>query len=151
LYSGLQYWNDGRNHKFDFNKNIFQKHSLEFRKLEDVSFQVKAISIMSDNSRIEPDGVIGDADGEKRTYHYYNIDKEELTRRANQELEKLKYDGYRGSFKTFGQPAVMHGDTVTLRDVKYPEREGTYIVKSVNREFGQKGYSQTIVIDRVWS
>jgi len=148
LYSGIQYWGNGKAHEFSFTKDILPGHNLEYRKADDISFQVKAISIMPDNSRIEVKA--GDDDGEKRTYHYFNIKKEELTRRADQELEKLKYDGYRGSFTTFGQPAVLHGDTVKLIDKNYPEREGTYIVKAVRRNFGQSGYRQTIEIDRVW-
>lgn len=147
LYSGLQYWGNGRSHEFSFTKDIIS-HSLEYRKADDISFQVKAISIMPDNSRIEVKK--GDTDGENRTFHYYNIDKKELERRAEQELEKLKFDGYRGSFTTFGQPAVLHGDTVKLIDKNYPEREGIYIVKAVRRNFGQNGYRQTIEIDRAW-
>jgi len=147
LYCGLQYVGDGVNHKFDFNKNIID-HTLEYRVADEISSKVKAISIADDNSRIEVEK--GDKEGELRTFHYFDIPKSELETRAEQELAKLKYDGYRGSFTTFGTPVVNHGDTVTLTDRTYPEREGTYIVKSVSREFGQNGYRQTIELDRLW-
>ena len=149
FYSGLQYWGKGINHKIRFTRDIYTGHSLEYRLADDISFQVTAISILEDNSRIEVKK--GDDDGDKRTYHYFNIEEEELERRAEQELVKLKYDGYRGSFTTYGQPTINHGDTITLIDDKYPKREDkSYIVKAVSRKFGQSGYSQTVTLDRAW-
>lgn len=149
LYSGLRYWGDyKKSHEFSFTKDIIS-HSLTYKTADDIKFKVVAISIAEDNSKTEV--IVGDKeDGEQRTYHYYNIDKDELERRAKQELEKLKYDGYRGSFTTFGQPTVFHGDTVKLIDKRYG-REGTYIVKSVNRTFNMQGYRQTIELDRLWT
>jgi len=153
LRSGIQYWGDGENHIFGFQQNILSGHNLEYYEEDEISYRVKAISIIDTdtekNKRIEVEN--GDKDGELRTFHFYNIDKTELERRAKQELEKLKYTGYRGSFATFGVEAVNHGDTVTLKDKLYTEREGTYIVKSVKINFGMGGYRQTIEIDRLWS
>jgi len=149
LYSGLKYWGEYQNsHEFSFTKDIIS-HNLTYKTAEDIKYKVTAISIAEDNSRTEEKK--GDEDGEQRTFYYYNIDKKELERRAEQELEELKYDGYRGTFTTFGQPTVFHGDTVKLTDKRYPEREGTYIVKSVSRLFGIKGYRQTIELDRLWN
>lgn len=149
LYSGLRYWGEYQNsHEFSFTKDIIS-HNLTFKTADEIKCKVVAISIAEDNSRTEIKR--GDEDGEQRTFHFYNIEKKELERRADQELEKLKYDGYRGTFTTFGQPTVFHGDAVKLIDKRYPEREGTYIVKSVNRSFGISGYRQTIELDRLWT
>ncbi len=148
LYSGLRYWSETqKSHTFSFTTDIISYDNLEFRIAQDTRFKVVVISIADDNSKTTVEK--GDKDGEQRTYHYYNIDKKELERRAEQELEKLKYDGYAGSFVAFGQPVVNHGDAVTLINHKY-NPQGTYIVKSVQREFGQNGYKQTIELDRVW-
>ena len=149
LYSGLRYWSEyQKSYEFSFTKDIISDN-LTYKTSEDIKYKVTAISIADDNGRTEI--TKGDEDGEQRTYHYYNIDKKELERRAEQELEKLKYDGYRGTFTTFGQPTVFHGDAVKLTDKRYPEREGTYIVKSVTRQFGIKGYRQIIELDRLWN
>ncbi len=148
LYSGLRYWGEYKNsHEFSFTKDIVSDN-LTYKIAEDIKYKVVAISIADDNSRTEV--IKGDDNGEQRTFHYYNIEKKELERRAEQELEKLKYDGYRGTFTTFGQPTVFHGDAVKLIDKRYPEREGTYIVKSVRRNFGTQGYRQIIELDRLW-
>ena len=150
LYCGLQYQTEGKqNHEFVFSKDIIDYSNLEYKIAEDVKIKVKAISINDDNNKEEEKA--GDADGELRTFHYYNVDKATLKQRAEEELLKFKYDGYSGSFVTFGDKQVNHGDTVKLTDKKYPEREGTYIVKSVNTEFGTGGYRQTIELDRLWS
>ena len=148
LRSGLRYWGDGTLHELSFQKDILPGHSLTFKSADDTKIKIVATSIMSDNSRIET--TAGDEDGEQRTFHYYNVSKAELDRMAAQELEKLKYDGYRGSFTAFGQPYVRHGDTVKLTDRYYPEREGIYVVKSTIKIFGVNGYRQTIELDRLW-
>ncbi|MCF6184358.1 MAG: hypothetical protein L3J56_06975 [Bacteroidales bacterium] len=148
LYSGLKYWGEyQKSHELSFTKDIVSDN-LTYKKAEDIKYKVVAISIADDNGKTEI--TKGDDDGEQRTFHYYNVDKKELERRAEQELEKLKYDGYRGTFITFCQSAIFHGDTVKLIDKRYPEREGTYIVKSVVRNFGTRGNRQTIELDRLW-
>jgi hypothetical protein len=108
---------------------------------------VVAVSIDDNNNRTTVE--VGDKDGEQRTFNYYNLSKPDLETVANTELQKLKYNGYKGSFSTFGTPVVKHGDTVTLIDRLYPEREGTYSVKAVNTGFGTSGYRQTVFLDRL--
>jgi hypothetical protein len=53
-----------------------------------------------------------------------------------------KDTGFRGSFTTFGSPIVRHGDRVKLVDPVINDRNGFYIVKSVETSFGQNGYRQ---------
>lgn len=139
LYVGKLYWPDYQNRKtFVFSGSTgnvpASGNNLEFRRKDDIKLKVKAISINAANIRIEKE--VGDADGELRTLYYYNIDATELERRATAEMEKLKYDGYKGSFTAFGEPVVFKGDVVDLTDPEYPERDGAYSVKSVTRTVG---------------
>lgn len=147
LYSGLQYLGKGKNHIINYSIDDFR--NLEYIVSDDISYQVSAISIYDNNTRIEEK--VGDEGGEKRQFYYYNIDRAELKRMASVSLVKLKYDGYRGSLQIFGKPIIAHGDTFTIKNQFYPEREGTYIVKSVRTDFGQEGFKQTVEIDRLWN
>lgn len=70
--------------------------------------------------------------------------KDELIRQAKATLPKYYYTGFRGSFTTFGYPAVNVGEAAVIRDKRIPERAGTYLIKQVNTTFGMKGIRQAI-------
>ena len=101
--------------------------------------------MLPDNSKIEVE--VGDTEGDVRTLHFYNLAKAELEKIAEESIKTLRYDGYSGSFLTFGQPMVNHGDIVEIEDLKY-NRAGQYLVKRVLRTFGAQGYRQKIYLDR---
>jgi hypothetical protein len=93
---------------------------------------------------------VGDKDGDIRTQFFWSenkgkdLDLENLKKQALQRLKRLKYDGWRGSFSSFGLPYLQHGMAVQLKDNVIPERTGVYLVKSVNIRFGMNGYRRTI-------
>lgn len=132
--------------EFEFQKNIIDDSNLDYLRDDDVKLKVTAISIISDNTRKEVE--VGDPDGDIRTLHFYNLDTTELTKLANEALEKLKYEGFRGSFTTFLQPMVKHGQAVKLIDPLIPDRNGVYLVKQVVTRFGMEGGRQEIFLDR---
>ena len=150
LYVGFAYLEKLRvEHKFDFQKNVVSTDDLEYRRLDDIKLKVKATSITTgDKKKKKIEIELGDPDGETRTLHYYNKTEEQLRQIAQQELVKLKYEGYFGSFEAFGEPFVQHSDVAVITNQKLPETEGKYLVKSVNRTFGQGGYRQKIQLDR---
>lgn len=131
-------------HQFQFEKNIISDE-LEYRIEEDVKIKVKAISMLPNNEKIEIE--VGEADGEIRTFHYYDVQKADLEKLATAEIERLRYSGWFGSFLAFGLPSVQHGEVVELTDNKL-DRQGAYFVKKVNIEFGQNGFRRTIYLDR---
>lgn len=57
---------------------------------------------------------------------------EEMASYGNNQLNKVHYEGYYGSIRTFGYPFVNIGDVVNIQDPNYPERNGYYKVKRVN-------------------
>jgi hypothetical protein len=129
--------------EFEFEENIIDDTRLEYQRKDDVRIKVKAISINSaDNSRITVD--VGDDDGAQKTVHTQNATEADLKKFANLKLETLKYEGYSGSFTTFGEPFIRHGDLAKLISKKYPEKNGTYTVVSVKRSLGMSGYRQDI-------
>lgn len=113
-------------------------NDLDYQRVEDITIKVKVISILPDNSRVE--GEAGDAEGEQRTYHVYNIQTaEECQKIAQKYVDEYKYTGFRGWFRTLGQPVLHHGDRLKMTSTKLPERNGTYLVKSVKRTFSVTG------------
>lgn len=147
LFVGLAYPPNAttKQHYFEFQRNIIEDE-LEYRSKEQTDIKVKAISILPDNTRLEVE--VGAADGELRTFNYYNIESEDALRlMAESEIERLRIDGFRGSLTVFGQPYVQHGDAVQLVDNKL-DRKGIYLVKQVDTTFGVDGYRQTIHLDR---
>ena len=147
LYSGLAYWPETtKTHTFRFGENIIDDGTeLVFKSADDTKIKVRAVSMMPDNSKIELE--LGDPEGEVRTLHFYNLSKADLEKSANEEIARLRYDGYSGSFLTFGKPVVRHGDIVVIQDPLYG-REGQYLVKQVQISFGDAGFRQIIHLDR---
>jgi hypothetical protein len=146
LFVGLPYPNTGKTHRFAYGINIIEENSeLTYRRADEISIKVKAISIMPDNSKHEIE--IGDPDGEIRTLNFYNVPKNDLKKLAEQESVKLRSDGFEGSFETFGMVSVSHGDIVLIEDPRSSVK-GSYFVKAVSKSFSAQGIRQRIQIDR---
>jgi len=144
LYVGKQYDTEtARKHRFVLDYNI-AGDSLAFKRKEQVRLKVKAIANQPDGSKLEI--TLGDDDGDTRTLNFYNLTKAELKKAAERELERLKYDGWRGSFTAFGQPLVRHGDVVRLekQDQSKDDKTGNYFVDKVSYHFGTDGFRQKI-------
>lgn len=145
LYVGLAYWPKLQTeHKLSFLNHVVT-NDLEFIRKEDVKIKLKVIVIKKDNSKVEYE--YGDKEGEERTLHFYDITKATADKTAGVEIERLRYEGYRGSITIFGAPNVKHGDVVNITDEFYPERAGRYLVKSVATSFGMSGFRQKLELD----
>lgn len=130
-----------KEHAYHFQQNIIS-HSLEYRKKDELKIKVKAISTSGDNSKIEVE--VGDKDGEEHTLNFYKLSKTELEKRAREEMIKLGYDGYKGTFTSFGIPQANHGDKAILSDAEYKERSGSYAIFGVKTTFGISGFRREI-------
>ena len=89
-----------------------------------------------------------DIEGETTTY--FNTDAknaEQLGNMAYDHLIKYYYDGFRGSFTTFGIPFVRQGDNARVSDNILPERNGLYKIKKVEYSGGINGLRQTVTLD----
>ena len=145
LHSGLIYKPEigQRKARFVFGENILNPYDLEYKNEKDVKIKIKAISVKPDNKREEVE--TGDEDGETRTLHFYNVPKSELKARAESEIKRLKYTGFYGGLKTFGEPTLFHGDIANIQDNTNPDRNGFYIIKGVDYETSvNSGFVQTL-------
>lgn len=132
--------------EFTFYKNIIDYDNLDYIRLEDQNLRVTAINILKNNTRQKIE--VGDTFGEQRTLYYYNLSEADVKKLATEQLEKLKYTGFRGSFTTFLRPYVKHGDAIKLVDPLLPDRNGVYLVRKVVTTFGMNGGRQEITLDR---
>ncbi len=130
---------------YQFEKNIISD-SLVYRREDDVKLKVRAVSILPSGKVIPYE--FGDPDGEERTLHFYNLSESQLEKSAKEELKRLIYTGYRGSFETFGQPECLHGDVAVISGGEYPERAGEYLVDKVVTKFGMNGFRREIELGK---
>lgn len=124
--------------------NIISDQGLEQQQAENMRIKVKAISLLPDNKKIKIEA--GDADGETRTLHTYNKTAEELKAWADQEIKRLKRDGLKGNFTTFGYKLVDKLDVIGIKLDGI--RKGAYMVGKNVVKYGTGGYRQDITIDR---
>ncbi len=158
--SGLVYYPDYTEKTFQFQQNIISDE-LEYRRLDDVQIGIKAYSIneaivggKKKKQRIEvfvtSKGITNEAgfEGEIRTVPFIGIATEsELAALVKPMLNRIVYEGFYGSFETFGFPFVLHGDHAIITDTILPERNGTYKIKGVTYNFGMGGYRQRLELD----
>lgn len=122
--------------------NIVSDSSLEQQKAETMRLKIKAISLMPDNKKVKVE--VGDADGELKTLHTYNKAEKELKAWAEQEVKRLKRDGLKGSFTTFGFKLVDKLDNIGL--IIDDKKQGIYQVKKNVIKYGTSGYRQEITL-----
>lgn len=129
----------------DMEKFVINDGNLTYQREDDQLIKVKAISIYPDNTRKEV--VTGDAAGGNLTLYFYDVPEADLEILANEKLEKMKYTGFTGSFTTFINPIIKHGDAVRLKTTKRPDAEGVYLVKRVITSSGVNGGRQIVELD----
>lgn len=125
--------------------NIIDDSDLIYRKEDQQRLRIKATSIYPDNSRV--DLTVGDPDGEQRTIYQFNMPEKDLRIYALEQLSRLKYEGFEGSFETFLEPKVEMGDAVQIVNSRFPEKNGVYLVRGVTTSSGVGGGRQIIELE----
>ena len=152
LYVGRKYLYDfadtktkSKEHTFEFQETIINSN-LEWQTNDKSRYYAKVIGLRREgNKKKRREVIVGDTTGAQITRHYYgDYSEDQLKTMGTEYLSKMVYDGYRGGFKAFGEPFVLHGDRINLIDKRQPERDGTYFVKGIEYEFGWNGYFQNI-------
>jgi len=128
-------------HVFNLDYSNIISDNLLFKLKSQVQLKVICISHNSDGTNTEVE--FGAAEGEQQTFHFYNVEEEELQNTAERKFNRLNYDGWRGDFTAFGEPFVRHGDIVNLKH-ENSEKAGRYWVDGVKYQFGEYGYQQII-------
>lgn len=145
LYSGFAYDFQFNNHIYNLHQNVRPQNSLTYRLQADTDQEagvvIKAIAHNADGSKTIEYWPSQDSKGEVITMPFSELSPIEATRRillkqyAQAEFKRLNVDGYRGDVSGFATPIVRHGDTITVRDAQYPDREGKYLVDATRMIF----------------
>jgi hypothetical protein len=137
LFVGLAYPQSSDTIIYGMGENI-AGHDLEFVNSDFVKLKIKAVSIFKNNKRDEVE--YGDPDGELKTLFFYNIKSgAQLEKIAKAEAEKYRFNGYKGTLTGFLEPQVKRGQTARIRDARYPEHNGDYLIDKVVTTFGTGG------------
>ena len=135
----------GQQALYNFNQNIIE-NKLDYKLKEDTRIKVIGVSKLPNGKKYQV--VAGDNDGEIHTLHYFNMQPDQLQKIVNAEINKLKYEGYKGSFTAWGLPEINQGDVAVLSDPLYPEHDGPYLVEAVTITFGIEGYEHEPKLER---
>jgi len=72
---------------------------------------------------------------------------DDLIKLGTEKLTHYYYTGFKGKFTTFGIPFIQFGNYIDLIDEVLPERNGRYVVKSVEYSGGIDGLRQEISLE----
>ena len=139
LVSGKIYADNPENQvvKYGFNKNIID-NDLKYRRKDDYQIKVTMRSHLSNGKMIKE--TVGDPEGVEQKLICSNVsDRVQLRNLAQKELDRLKFDGYRGTLTGFGLPFVRHGYTASISNTQFKDREGNYYVDAVTTTFNNQG------------
>lgn len=128
--------------EFKMEEVVINSDDLEWQNEADMKIGVTAINMTLDNVKTEVTS--GDPDGDQKTYHYTGLTTTELQKIADKTVIDFKYTGFKGNLETFGEPVLYHGDRCNITSVKLPERNGTYLIKKVTRNYSVGGGNKQI-------
>lgn len=146
LYAGLDFVPRKGTAKYSLGVNTIGtnelKHSTQDRKIK-----IKAVLVRKDNTKLEIE--VGEPKGEQRTLFFYDSDSaEDLKTRAEAQLSKLNYSGYRGKLTTFLLPYAMPAMVAEVRDIHQPSRDGKYEIRTVTVRFTTSGGRRIIELGK---
>lgn len=134
LYGGLsvQLKSDATHH-FNLNRNVRKGGDLVYEIKEGRKRWIKAISKQKGTSK-QVTYEFGEQGESEITLHApINLNKEQLKKWAEDYYKSLVYDGYSGSFYSWGVPRTRAGDSAEIIDPNYTDkhRDGTFYISEV--------------------
>lgn len=130
-------------HIYNMLVNIIE-NDLIFRLSEENKLRVVATSTNKGGIIIRSEPRENDPEGEEIKIEKRGLTKAALDKLALAELNKRKFDGYKGSFTAFGLPKAKHNEIAVIQSPEYPERDGAYMIDTVKQTYGINGYRRVI-------
>lgn len=126
----------GKERYYDFSANI-EEADLLYRTAIDKRLKVTVKALLPDGKvrKVE----VGATDGERVEVKCPTSDIRSMKERGEVELRRRTYDGYEGSIVGWLIPECKAGDSVTIKDLDYPHKDGAYLVISVTTEMSSEG------------
>ncbi|MBC3540429.1 hypothetical protein ACFSC6_11110 [Rufibacter sediminis] len=81
-----------------------------------------------------------------KTHHEINLDKDQLIEAAKAAFPKYLRSGLEGSCLTFGDYPLRVAETICFLDPRSPDKNGEYLVRSLQKSWGAGGIRQRVEI-----
>jgi hypothetical protein len=137
LFCGLSYQKKGNTVKHTLGYNVIKDGNLKERKASEVNVQVNISSEKSDGTKAKiSSGAAGGKVINKRTIV---TDEAVLKVMADKKLATYSFDGYEGKITTFLIPYSEPLDESELKDNRYAERGGRYVIDAIELIYNRSG------------
>jgi hypothetical protein len=133
---------------YHFQKNIIE-NDLTYKHKKDIKVKIECSSKQANGEVLKYVYPNNNPDAELHTFHQPNgMSIADMKKIAEAEYYKFVYDGFRGSFLTFGSPFCDHGYYVHLENDFYPEHNGKYLCDKAIVRFGLRGYKRELTLGK---
>lgn len=118
--------------EYDLTNNVINHDRLEYRDLNQNAVRIEGINTLESNELITVN--VGDDEGTTVQKTYKNIKDEAMLRElATQDLQDFKFEGYKGSLRSFMVPYARHSMKARIVDPDYgTDAEGNYLRESLH-------------------
>ncbi len=140
-------------HRFGLQRNIISD-DLKYQRDDDQDMMIRFESKQDDDTVLTFFGFKENGEtvittnakfaGVTHSWNVPDLSETQIRRIMLDNIDDFIWEGYSGSFLTFLEPSVQKADRVDLIDKEHPEREGRYLIKSVDTTFGVSGARQSI-------
>ncbi|QSW90701.1 hypothetical protein J0383_07795 [Flavobacterium endoglycinae] len=129
-------------HTYDIRSDV-KANELKYKRKEDMQVRFKAVANLPNGKKktVMVGSKLPNA-SEKTLNFAGNFSEAELKQKAEAVLAKAVFDGYTGSVTGFGNPLTRCGDCLKIIDEQNPEREGTYMIETVEISYDDNGFSR---------
>lgn len=131
----------GEERFYNFEYNV-EECDLTYHSANDKKVEVVVKATMPDGTVKEV--TAGNTGGDRLEITCSSSDAESMKLRAEMELKRRSFDGYEGSITTWLVPQCVPGDSATLHDPAYEQKDGSYFVSAVTSTFAKDGGKRKI-------
>ena len=129
-------------HVYDIRKDV-KANDLKYKRKEDMQVRFKAVANLPNGKKKSV--IVGSKhpNASEKTLNFAgDFTEKELKEKAEAILSKAVFDGYTGSITGYGNPQTRAGDCLKIIDEQNPEREGTYMIETVELSYDDNGFSR---------
>lgn len=131
-----------RTHTYNMQRNV-KGNDLAYKRKQDVQMRFKAVAHHSNGKKTTVTVGSNHPNASERSLNFAgDFTEKELKQKALACLAKVSYDGYTGSITGIGIPQTQAGDCLEIIDAHKPEREGTYMIETVEKTYNDSGFSR---------
>lgn len=129
-------------HVYDIRKDV-KTNDLKYKRKEDMQVRFKAVANLPNGKKKTVTVGSKHPNASERTLNFAgDFSEKELKEKAEAVLSKAVFDGYTGSITGYGTPLTKAGDCLKIIDEQNPEREGTYMIETVEVTYNDNGFSR---------